>query len=253
MRFHTGVKTYIRYISRFPKYPTKKFVVFGRGRSGSTLLVSILNCNPEIYCEGEIFQVKVLFPQLFIKCRPAISEKSVYGFKLLTYQLLDILSVKDPAVFLNDLHKMDFSIIYLKRDNILRQAVSNIYARHINEFHRSSDPGTMERMKIYIDLDQLSRWLTNLERVCGIEEKSLKNLPYLPIRYEDDLESPGSQQYTLDKISEFLQIPSADVRITLKKVTPHDLSDFIENYDELEDFIRSSPYSVYLEGDPFRV
>ena len=46
--------------------PPTKFVIFGRGRSGSTLLVSLLNSNPDIHCDGEILSRKKLFPEKVI-------------------------------------------------------------------------------------------------------------------------------------------------------------------------------------------
>ena len=67
-----------------------KFVLFGGGRNGSTLLVSLLNSHPDIYCDGEILVGKLRSPFKHIKRRMQSSPKSIYGFKLLSYQLKEI-------------------------------------------------------------------------------------------------------------------------------------------------------------------
>lgn len=40
-------------------YPKTKFVIFGQGRTGSTLLTSLLSSHPEITCEGECYMLHV--------------------------------------------------------------------------------------------------------------------------------------------------------------------------------------------------
>ncbi len=40
------------------KNKTSKFIIFGQGRSGSTLLKQLLDSHPEITCEGELLNVE---------------------------------------------------------------------------------------------------------------------------------------------------------------------------------------------------
>src|SRR4030095_16137361 len=71
-------------------YPQKKFVIYTRGRTGSTVLTDLINSHPDIFCDAEIFNfiycnTKVLFPRAYIKScskRASIYKKKVYGFKV---------------------------------------------------------------------------------------------------------------------------------------------------------------------------
>jgi LPS sulfotransferase NodH len=246
MRYRTGVKTYWRYLTSHSEPPQTKFVIFCGGRTGSTLLVSILNNHPSIQCEGELFQVPILFPQTFVNCRSALSEKHVYGFKLLTYQLLEFFNKRKPVEFLSALARMGFKIIYLRRENILRRAISNIYARQINEFHRLDTGKENDRQMITLDLDQLSTWLRWLENAEYIETDCLSHLSYLKLTYEKDLVREESHQDTLDRVVEYLDVPHAEVKASLRKITPDHLTEFIENYSELVSFVRNTPYESCL-------
>lgn len=66
---------------------TEKFILFGRGRTGSTLLTDPLNSSNEVACDKEIFNRPVAFPQTYLKSREKLFHKPIYGFKLLSYQL----------------------------------------------------------------------------------------------------------------------------------------------------------------------
>lgn len=77
----------------------RDFVVFGMGRSGSTLLASLLNAHPSIHCDGEILSPvywhrrrrplrlpMLRYPLFYIRYRQLVAQyrhgASVYGFKL---------------------------------------------------------------------------------------------------------------------------------------------------------------------------
>ncbi|MFQ5952830.1 MAG: hypothetical protein ACE5JK_05440 [Candidatus Omnitrophota bacterium] len=43
-----------------------KFIIFGLGRTGSALLVRLLDQNPEIQCDGEMIRFPVLSPSILL-------------------------------------------------------------------------------------------------------------------------------------------------------------------------------------------
>lgn len=67
--------------------PRTKFVIFGRGRSGTSLLVSLLNGCPETICDSEILKSRQLCPQWYVRARTAQCQQLIYGFKLLSCHL----------------------------------------------------------------------------------------------------------------------------------------------------------------------
>ena len=75
----------------FNRQPQKKFVLFFRPRSGSNLLVSLLNAHPDIHCDGEIFvrgKQKPIWPSLFLKGQSSKYYRGIYGFKLNIGQIM---------------------------------------------------------------------------------------------------------------------------------------------------------------------
>jgi hypothetical protein len=64
------------------RFPEKKFIIYGSGRSGSTLLTSMLNTHSDIYCDAEILAKKyapnIIFPNLYIS---SISKKASHRRK----------------------------------------------------------------------------------------------------------------------------------------------------------------------------
>ena len=88
----------------------RRFIVLSRSRTGSNLLISLLNSHPHIYTEREIFGK--LSGRNYVKAK---------GFKIFYYHPLDddSCSIWDELQSLDDLY-----VIHLKRRNILRTLLS---------------------------------------------------------------------------------------------------------------------------------
>ncbi|MEO0869365.1 MAG: hypothetical protein AAFY17_13165, partial [Cyanobacteria bacterium J06642_11] len=110
------LKCYLSLLSHKPSPTSQKFIIFGRGRSGSTALVSLLDCLPAIQCDGEILSESVLWPGSYIKAHVARANKLIYGCKILSYQLRDLHNIGQESDFLYQLTQSGFQILYLKRD-----------------------------------------------------------------------------------------------------------------------------------------
>lgn len=243
----TEAKTYVKFLVSRRHVAGTKFLIFGAGRSGSSLLVDLLDSHPQIRCEGEILHHRVLFPRLYVSCRAATAAQDAYGFKLLSYQLRQVQKMHDPGLFLQRLHESRWKIIYLVRRNILRRALSNLYARHRQKFHARRDERPTEAVRMPVDVSELLSWMEGMERLNRFEQQLLSDLPHLHIVYEDDLQDSHDHQPTVDRIFLYLGLPSARVKSNLVKATPRDLSDFVANHEELVQFVNDSLYSEYLE------
>lgn len=113
------LSNYGGYLWKQSQLPEKKFVIFGRGRSGSTLLVELLDSHPQIHCDNEILHDRVLFPRLYIDSCASRYQSQVYGFKFLSYQIKDVQRISQPKKFLLQLYQSGYKIIYLRRENLL--------------------------------------------------------------------------------------------------------------------------------------
>ena len=244
MREEFGV--YLKGLLKAGERPEKKFVIFGRGRSGSTLLVRLLNSHPDIHCDGELLHDKVAFPMLYVQSKAVYSEKPVYGFKLLSYQLVSVQDMRKPTHFLKDLHERGYRVIYLRRENLLYHALSNIGARRRGRFHQRVGDRYLEQEKMHVDVKEVLKWMRGSDHLRKLEEEILKETPHLSLTYESHLSVHENHQTTFDKICRFLNLKTSSVSADLVKLMPRKLEEIVENCEELCDSLRNTEYGWYI-------
>lgn len=250
--FTNSVKRYKNHIYNLLRYRLTKnelspvrFIIFGRGRSGSTALVSLLNSLQNVYCDGEILNQPVIFPFSHVLAKCANSGANIYGCKILSYQIKSVQPIANRKNFIGRLYKRGFKIIYLKRENLVYHALSNIRAR-VYGFHKKfSDQSRPE--KLTVDLNDLLRWIIVSENLNQYENLLLNDIPYLPLTYEKDLAFEESHRSTVELICSFLGIENATVECEFCKVSPRTLRDGVANYDELIEHLKDTPYAKYLD------
>jgi LPS sulfotransferase NodH len=220
-----------------------KFVIFGLGRSGSTLLKQLLDSHPDIKCEGELFNVednyvtnpilrKIVyhFPRRFLNLRRFLANKPIYGFTLLIYQF------GQPQAMLEMLHNDGWKIINISRRNSLEQCFSFLVALHTKTWHRFREKeGTAP--KLSLSAEELKHWLMLFEKNKKTESEILENLPHYRVVYEDNLIDEALWPETTRKIFEYLGINPAPVSASIQKTYSRPYSEIIENYDELIKYV----------------
>lgn len=227
-----------------------KFVIVGQGRTGSQLLVSLLNKHPEIYCDSEIFHPeyfgKIIWPKSYIKSREMLAEKkdkSVYGFKVKHYQLLNDQKIKPKKLF-EYLNQEGWKFIYLNRSNLLRHSLSNFKANESGVYHSAEKK---QYQKLKIDPQELISYMKGKEQFKKEECEALEGISYLSVNYEKDLSNAECQQRTANQIFEYLNLQSVDVRSEYKKTSLKDLKDMIENYEEVKTALVKTKFVKFLE------
>jgi LPS sulfotransferase NodH len=235
------------------KSPENKFVIYTRGRTGSTVLTELLNCHPEIFCDVEIFNFiycgsRIKFPIPYIKScskRSAVYGKSVYGFKVKIAQLRVEHQYSNYDKILSDLSKDGWKFIHLKRVNFLRHKLSSLIATETKIFHlRNGEAG--EQRKIHVDFDVIMEGITYGEEVERTEEENLKNIPHIKVIYETDILDNSKHQETADRIFEYLGLSPHPVTTDLKRITVDRLQDMIINYEEIEKRLKGTRFEKYL-------
>jgi len=234
-------------------FPDNKFVIYTRGRTGSTVLTDLLNCHPDIFCDIEIFNFLyskglVSFPELYIKScskRAAFNKKQVYGFKVKIAQLRYEHKYSNYEKILSDLNSDGWKFIYLKRENFLRHKLSNIMSAQSQIFHiMNSD--SIKTPKIRIDCNSLLEGIKFAEEVEKTEKENLRNIPHLTLTYESDIIDNSKHQETADKVFSYLNLKTSTVSTNNKRIIPDNLEDTILNYDEVNNFFKDTEYSKYL-------
>ncbi|MEM1367662.1 MAG: hypothetical protein AAGG02_06500 [Cyanobacteria bacterium P01_H01_bin.15] len=235
-------RDYLKHLALRPTGPTKRFVIFSRGRSGSTLLVDLLDSVDSVWCDDEILHYRVYFPRLHVEAQAGKVSTDIYGFKLLTYQVDQVQGIANPKAFLQSLVESGYQFIYLVRRNLLRYGLSNMVALQRGKFHFRD---SAQRVKYRINVDELFDWMEASQTLADQEAKWLSGISFLELFYEDDLLKAASHQATVDRVCQYLQIPSTPVKTNLRRATPPRIADFVENADELLTVIAKSPFAEY--------
>ena len=235
---------------RFPR----RFVILTSGRSGSELLANILDSHPAVVSEGEILQRPKRYPiaylrghsvRMMLRARRGSSMPRVHGWKLITNHVRWYPDVfPDPREFVEQLAASG-TIIHLRRQNLLNQAISLLCAEQ-TQFHvRAGDsrgafvPIAVEPERLLAQLyhyDEDDRWLT----------KILGDIPHIDLTYEDDLVDESAQKATAAMLFRSLGIPPVDADAGLCKVAPPDPRERISNPEEVARALAGARYEELL-------
>lgn len=238
--------TYSTYPFKAKRKPNTKFIIFSIGRTGSSLLASLLNSHREIHCRGELLQKRVFSAYRYIEFNEKLSENDVYGFKLNTFHFR-VQNITNPKEFVEQLTNRGYQIIHLQRRNFIRLAISHLYAIHRNKYHLKSGQDQQEVIKMRVEINELKDEIKLLEGYRVIEKQVIENTDSLSLYYEDDLKDGKNHQKTVDRISRYLNINQDKVSTEYIKTTPEDISLFVDNYHEVKNYLSNTPYSDYFQ------
>ncbi len=155
------------------------------------------------------------------------------------------LKCKGTNLKLLDLHQQGWKVIYLKRVNSLRQAVSFLVANTRNEWIGTKKNTLQE--KIHIDCDELLAKMERLENALQKDDEIVAPVPHLPLVYEDHLINSEQHQATLNQVFEYLGIDSAPIYTNMSKTSSSkNLADIIDNYEEVERRVSQSKFAQFL-------
>lgn len=237
--------------------PLARFVIFGRGRSGSTLLVSTLSAHPEIACAGEVLRYRTLRPAAHLRRVLGSSGAQVSGAKLLSYQLRSIHGLPPQTDFLRRLADDGVIILYLTRDNPVRHAISNIYARKRRVYHvakvRESDrpqDRPQGRPQIEVSPTDVLAWTAGSAALAAYETEVLRDVAHVALSYERDLRDAVPRAATLARLVAMFGLSPAALSAPLAKVTPEDLRLILRNHDALMAGLAGTDLAPWLPGAP---
>lgn len=236
-RFKREILSYLSLlIKKKPK--SIRVLIFAQGRTGSTLLESLLDSTGYFHGKGEVLGAlneSVIFPVAYIKglARRFSNENIVCHVKI--YQL-DKDRIEhgakpaDPKLFLEELNRDGWHIIALNRADKFDHYISGCIARARGSYHKFDDQS--EPLTISIDRSELTAGIRNRERLDREEKVALAGVPHLAIGYEKDLSTPELQQATLDRILCWLRLEPRPAHTKLRKINSNSGADLIANYEQ---------------------
>jgi hypothetical protein len=229
-----------------PKSITR-FVVLFHGRSGASYLKSMLNSHPKIHAFGETLVGHENVEQQMVKARERLTvdpdtKLHAVGFKTKFSDLLNF------EAFSMLLHELDCRVIYLRRRNWVKWAVSWQNAIRLNASLGKWNLKSQDKNlgPIAIDPDLFHEWLENVPELLQVSDEMIgtMRLPVLRLHYEQLLVEP---QETIDNVFSFLDVPPMKFHSELKKNTNDDLRKVIKNFDELRERYVGTEYESMFD------
>ncbi|MFZ1320197.1 MAG: FkbM family methyltransferase [Ignavibacteria bacterium] len=259
--------------------------MFHLGRCGSSVLGHMLNENPNIFWDGEnignfylkklevgklnedvkhlsdiVAEVDELYMtdnlQTYLKIRMYRSQKKIFGFetKFSKYEHLrkDLLNLNINE-YIEFLIQNGFNyFITLKRDNYLKQILSYYIAEKTKVYHTSKE--ITKPTSIFLDVNKC--WIGNREdSLIGILEEMdkeyhelqdiLVDKNHLDLIYEEDIQADPLIGYK--KICDFINVEYYSPNIVLKRTNPYKISEMIENFDEIKEYLGNSKYDWMVD------
>jgi LPS sulfotransferase NodH len=247
-RYQAGISYCLNFIKPVSSDQVR-LVIFAQGRTGSTLLESLI-CSTGFFRENrELLSPdngEFLYPLQYISglSKRRVPENFIFHVKI--YHLTrNRKRPIDPAMFLEELYKDGWKIIYLRRKNKVKQVLSSVIAEHRGAYHKFND--TEEEYKITLDctsfVERVNRRIQDEEN----ERKALANVKYLEIVYEEDLEKSDVHQKTVDKILDYSSLEHRMAQTNHKKVNAQSMKNLISNYDEFVGCLNTQGWQSFLE------
>lgn len=238
LRLHTG---------RFFGHRTyKKFIVLSRNRTGSNMLISMLNSHPSIYARYEIIRtldgnsVPDVLNKIYSRYPRFV--KAV-GFKIFYYHPVD----DESGTVWNKLREMeDLYIIHLKRRNILRTILSKEIAQMTEAWTKRYHRGTIVsgEKKVHLDENELLKAFKQTRYWETTYEHIFRSHPMIEIYYEDLLNNTNAE---FQKITDLLDLKFCNARTTFQKQNPERMSELIINYQSIKKSFSNTEWSLFFE------
>jgi hypothetical protein len=239
----------------------QRVAMFHIGRSGSSVVTSMLSKHRDLHWDGEVYEAKFKAAERELSdVKPAyrfdpvkLLEERLYASKALHYgfevkffhlQILDI----TLRTYISGLKNLGFIFICLRRRNYLRKVVSSLIGHRYGKFHMRS--GEIAQLKqIYVDvarieIDRTSKPLMDFLKGFQYQWHSLSMMldgeRVLNLTYEDDVRDGPEAAY--GRVCQFIGIDQIPVQIELAKTNPFPLRCLIVNFHEVEALLRGTAF-----------
>ena len=243
----------ISFLHKRLPFRNKTFIILSSGRSGSTLLVRLLNSHLRIKCHDELLNRDQLLaydisrntsPNTLVNYVKAnllsISRHYLFvGFKVFNEQL-EYCNLPLKSL----LESLDYPhVIILYRENLLDTYTSLKIAEKNNIWFSESVVNNCaievdwESLKDYCDTEK-ERWKSSLSH--------LKQCKLISISFQQLI---TNKERTMEKVFEFLNLPLEPVYTCSVRQNPLPLEDKVSNFKEIMKRAEDEDYSLMLTSE----
>ena len=250
----------------------QKFIILGKGRSGSNFLRGLLNSQSQTITFGELFRdydsIGWEFPEYDQRLQSSSLTQSssliqlmqndpvkflkenvfknypkhiqAVGFKLFYYHAQND-SRQSIWTYLQG--ERAIKIIHLKRNNTLRELFSLRKAFKTNRWTNVTGQAE-EAFSITLDYEDCLQEFTHTQEIKQQYDRFFQEHPMIHVFYEDLLSDCEGE---MRKILEFLEVEYEPVKPSTYKQNNQSLAESITNYFELKHRFQGTPWSDFFE------
>jgi LPS sulfotransferase NodH len=247
-----------------------KFIILGQGRSGSNMLIGLLNSHSQVVSYGELFlsaeRINWGFPKhdqylhspKLLSLRNNNPEKflrkhifkryptpiSAVGFKLFYSHARGDAS---EAVWNFLKNRQDIKIVHIKRNNFLKSFLSYKKALITDEWLIISQKGISNQpkdMNIYLDAQECLAHFNYMQNSILEYDFFFDQHKKIDVIYEELCTDYHS---VMRQVQDFLEINQETLEPNTVKQSSLSLSESITNYFELKEQFQNTPWSVFFE------
>ncbi len=206
-----------------------KIVIITRGRTGSNLLVSLLNSHNQLRIYGEKFNRvnKKSSRKIYKEIFPKKALKKI-GFKIFYFHPQD--SENDEIWDIINRDK-SIKIIHLQRRNLFKAHVSSKIAFKTDKWsNKSKKKIPIDQKRVNLDFKELMEYINSTHNFIKKTNESYKDHPIIEVFYEDLIKD---KQDELNRIFDFLEVEPMQVKSSLRKQNTEKISDLVLNFEEI--------------------
>jgi len=223
----------------------RKFVIVSRARTGSNLLVSLLNSHPQVDARGELLRelrgasVEARLDHIYGRKPRRIQA---VGFKLFYYHPLDD---RQAPVWARLRETDELHVLHLKRRNVLRTLTSRKLASTTNVWLDRGETGPIrDKPMVRFSPDELGRAFEQNDVWEAACDREFRNHHMMGLYYEELVSHPA----VLERVVEFLGVPPRQLHTSLHQQNPEHLSALITDYEELQRAFQRSRWASFFDG-----
>jgi len=237
------------------KHIARPAVIVASVRSGGTFLAHCLSNHPQVFCDrGESLHYRSLWhTQLTLnRAKLLFCLTHMQGYQVsmckLIYQQAFLREVWD---YITEFPV--FPVIWLRRENTIRQAVSHL----LNQMARGGKIkrpqhtfGRVESVCMELDSELVVRMARGLLEQDRRARRRLKSLKPLALTYEQII-GPASTlaDEATQQICEFLGVRCVPLRCELTRINPQPLAEIITNWEAVREAIEASEFAHCLRDE----
>ena len=232
----------------------RHILIFAQGRSGTTLLESLLVSTGHFVGHHEALNTytrEVLAPASFVRGlgrmangrNVVVHVKGVHLGKDRKYPV-------DAAAFLAALHAEGWTIVHIVREGVADQVLSECLALKRGGYHKTDD--RPEELRIRVEPNEFLRRYEQRLRFRAEDEAALAGLPRLTLTYEEDLADPVRQQATVTRILDAVGLAHRPARTSLKRIAGAAPAERLANINEVREALAARGIAWGRTNENFR-